>query len=166
MTTISRQVTINAPSDQVWPALADFGGVSAWNPNVKASSLTSVEQAGAGITRECQLLPVGTVQERVTEWTDGQMMSIEIVEFKNVPAMRSTVAVIRLEPIGTTTTVHVDMTYEVGLGVLGAGMNSMVMKRQFTKAVTGLLAGLKHHVETGDLVDRMSTLPTGAVIAA
>lgn len=166
MTTISRQVTIDAPSEQVWPALADFGGISAWNPNVKTSSLTSVEQTGAGITRECQLVPMGTVQERVSEWVEGEMMSVEILEFKNVPAMRSTVAVFRLEPEGPRTTVRLDMTYEVGLGALGAGMNSMVMKRQFTKAATSMMAGLKLHVETGAAVDRTATLPTDAVIAA
>lgn len=166
MTTITRHVTIDAPTEQVWSAIADFGAVAVWNPNVKASHLTSSETAGEGISRECQLLPVGTVQERVTEWIEGELMSIEIYEFKNVPAMRSANALLSLEPRGDRTMVQVQMTYEVGLGPVGAGMNSVMMKRQFTKAVTGLLAGLKHHVETGDHVDRGSKLPTAAVVAA
>lgn len=166
MTTITRNVTIDAPSEQVWPALADFGGIATWNPNVKASRLTSTQETGAGITRECRLVPVGTVQERVTEWVDGQTMSVEIFEFKNVPAMRSAVAVFNLDARGPETVVQMQLSYEVGLGALGAGMNSMMMKRQFSKAATGLLAGLKHHIETGAPVDRTSTLPTAAVTAA
>lgn len=165
MTTITRFVTIDATTEEVWPALADFGGISAWNPTVKASRLTSSIDDGEGMTRECELLPVGTVQERVTEWVEGQMMSIEIYEFRGIPAMRSSVAVLSLEPDGDRTRVRVDLTYEVGLGAIGAGMNSMVLKRQFAKALTGLLAGLKLHVETGQPVDRSSNLPTAAVAA-
>ncbi len=165
MTTITRQVTIDASVEQVWPALADFGAVATWNPNVKASRLTSEEGSGIGITRECSLVPIGTIQERVTEWTEGRMMSIEIFDFKNVPAMRRAVAVIGLEPRNGKTLATVEMNYEVGLGALGAGMNSVMMKRQFTKSLTGLLAGLKHHIETGDSVDRRSNLPTAAVAA-
>ncbi|MGI9597218.1 MAG: SRPBCC family protein [Acidimicrobiales bacterium] len=166
MTTLTRNVTIDGPVEKVWPALADFGGISTWNPNVKLSHLTSTEQAGEGITRECQLVPIGTVQERVTEWVEGRMLTVEIFEFKNVPAMRSAVAVFDLEPNGSQTNATMQLTYEVGLGAVGAGMNSMMMKRQFAKAVTGLLAGLKHYVETGNPVDRRSKIPTAAVTAA
>jgi hypothetical protein len=41
----------------------------------------------------------------------------------------------------------------------------MGMRRQFEKAVTGVLAGLKHHVETGQDVDRKTALPLTAVSA-
>lgn len=166
MTTITRVVTIDATTEEVWPALADFGGISIWNPSVKASRLTSTIDEGEGMTRECELLPVGTVQERVTEWVEGRMMSIEIYQFKGIPAMRSSVAVLSLEPDGDRSVVRVDLTYEVGLGAIGAGMNSMMLKRQFAKTIAGLLAGLKLHVETGDPVDRKSNLPTAAVSAA
>lgn len=166
MTTITRQVTVDAPSEQVWDALADFGGIAAWNPNVKKSRLTSNKTDGEGITRECQLTPMGTVQERVTEWTEGEMMTVEIFDFKNVPGMRSGLAVFNLEPNGAQTGVTMQMSYEVGLGSIGAGMNAVMMKRQFAKAVTSLLAGLKFHVETGLPVERGSDLEIDAVVAA
>lgn len=165
VTTINRSVNINATAEEVWPALADFGGIAAWNPNVKASKLTSNQQLGEGVTRECQLIPLGTVQERVTEWTEGRMMTIDIYEFRNVPAMRSSTAVIELVPDGSSTTVNMSLSYEVGLGPLGAGMNAMGMRRQFEKAVSGVLAGLKHHVETGQTVDRKTAIPMDAVSA-
>lgn len=166
MTTISRRVTIDATPEQVWPALADFGGIATWNPNVKASRLTSTQGEGTGTSRECQLTPMGTVQERIIDWNEGEMMSVEIYEFKNVPAMRSAIATFHLVPNGQGTDVSMDMDYQVGLGALGAGMNSVMMKRQFSRAVTGLLAGLKYHVETGRPVESGATLPTDTVVAA
>lgn len=166
MTSINREVTVNAPAEEVWAALADFGNVATWNPNVKKSFLTSNQTQGEGISRECQLVPMGTVQEQVTSWVEGESMTIEISEFKNVPAMRAGGADIHIRARGDQTDVHLELSYEVGLGAVGAGMNSMMLKRQFSKAATGLLAGLKHHVETGDPVQRGTSLPTKAVLAA
>lgn len=163
MTTIERSIAIDAPSAAVWSALADFGGISAWNPNVKTSRLTSAGDVGVGITRECQLTPMGTVQERVTEWVAGESMTIEIYEFKNVPGMRQGVAKLRVEPLGGQSVVHMHMRYSVGLGPIGAGMNAAVMKRQFGSSIAKLLAGLKVHVETGEPIVKSTNLPTKSV---
>lgn len=166
MTSINREVTVDAPVERVWAALADFGNIATWNPNVKKSVLTSNQAQGEGITRECQLVPMGTVQEEVTGWVEGESMTINISEFKNVPAMRAGGAEFHIRARGDQTDVHLELSYEVGLGAVGAGMNSMMLKRQFAKAATGLLAGLKHHVETGDSVERSTKIPTKAVLAA
>jgi uncharacterized membrane protein len=166
MTSINREVTVDAPADKVWADLADFGNVATWNPSVKKSFLTSTQTRGEGITRECQLVPVGTIQEQVTSWVEGESMTIEISEFKNVPGMRGGGADIHIRSRGDQTDVHLELSYEVGLGAVGAGMNSMMLKRQFSKAAAGLLAGLKHHVETGDSVQRGTRIPTEAVLVA
>ena len=163
MTTLNLSITIDASTEKVWKVLADFGGVATWNPSVKQSRLTSSSIEGAGVSRECVLAPMGTVQERVTEWTDGRLMVIEVYDHKNLPGLRSAVATIELESQGPTTLVHCRMDYAVGLGVVGAGMNAMGMRRVFTKSLGGLLAGLKHHVETGERVDGKTRLDLGAV---
>lgn len=165
MTTIQRTVTIDATPEEVWPALADFGGIVTWNPGVKASKLTSAETEGLGISRECQLAPMGKVQERVTEWVENRRLSVEIYEFKNVPGMRSAVATFELEPVGDSTKVTLRMDYSVGLGPLGAGMNTMMLKRQFGTTANQMLAGLKVHVETGEPVGKKTKLPVAAVSA-
>jgi len=109
---------------------------------------------------------MGTVQERVTDWTEGESMTIEIYEFKNVPGMRAATADVHAVPNGDKTDVHFDLSYEVGLGAVGASMNSVMLKRQFGKTATGLLAGLKHHVETGEAIDKRTKIPTNDVVAA
>ena len=163
MTTLNLSITIDAPAEEVWEALADFGGVAIWNPSVKQSRLTSSVTEGTGLSRECVLAPMGTVQERVTQWTDGRLMAIEIFDHKNLPGLRSAVATIELVPQGPTTLVQCQMDYAVGLGFVGAGMNAMGMRRLFTKSLGGLLAGLKHHVETGEPVDGKTRLDLDAV---
>lgn len=166
MTTIKRSIIIDAPASDVWPAIADFGGIATWNPNVKTSKLTSTQTEGTDITRECQLAPMGTVQERVTEWIEGRLMSVEIFEFKNVPAMRSANATFELVPMGSQTKVNLQMDYQVGFGPVGAGMNAIMMKRQFQSAATKMVAGLKLHIETGAPVAKGAQLPTSAVSVA
>lgn len=155
---------IDAPKERVWAALADFGGVSVWNPSVKQSALTSEATEGVGISRECQLAPMGTVRERVTEWDPGRLMSIEIYENDNLPGFRGGQATLGLTERGpdrTEVTCHMD--YSIGLGLLGATMNAVGMRRLFTRSLTQLLAGLKYHVETGRPVDGSVDLPLDAV---
>ena len=163
MTTIERTAIIEAPKAEVWAALADFGAISVWNPNVKASKLTSTKTHGIDITRECHLSPMGSVQERVIEWIEGEMMSIEVYQFDKIPAMRSAVATLRVEPVADATRVTVSMEYAVGLGSLGVGMNALMMKRQFGTVASKLVAGLKLFVETGQPVPPRAKLPLSAV---
>lgn len=166
MTTVTKTVTIDAPTPQVWEAVANIGSIATWNPNVKRSQLTSDQPGGLGATRECQLAPLGTVQERVTSWDEGRSLGIEIYERKNIPGLRQGDATIEIVPTGDSSHVTIELNYEVGLGALGAGMNAVGMKRRFTKAVTGMLAGLKHHVETGESVDGKTKIPVAAVAHA
>ena len=166
MTNIRQTVRIDAPAAQVWETLADFGKVATFSPTVKSSSLTSDQPGGLGATRECVLAPMGTIQERVTAWDEGRMLGIEIYDRKNVPGLRQADAIIEVEALGDKSKVTMNLDYEVGLGPIGAGMNAIALKRRFVKATAGLLAGLKHHVETGEAVDGKTDLPFEAVVLA
>lgn len=166
MTTITRSITIDAPSTEVWAALADFGNIAVFNPAVKQSKLTSDQPNGLGATRECVLAPVGVVQERITSWEEGRLMSIEIYDRKMIPGLRTAVATIELDPRGEQTGVSVTIDYAVGLGVLGASMNAVAMRGRFRKALSGMVAGLKHHVETGEAVTAKTKIPVNAVSSA
>ncbi len=166
--TISKSITITAPKDRVWRALADFGSISTWNPNVSASKLTSPQPGGLGATRQCRLAPMGIIDERIVQWDEERALGIEVYEMQKMPGMREATAAFNLSDEhvdGKQTTVVLTMGYEVGLGVLGSTMNALGMRRQFSNAATGLLAGLKHHVETGASVTGKTKLPTEAVLA-
>ncbi len=167
--TISKSITISAPKDRVWRALADFGSISTWNPNVNASKLTSPQPGGLGATRQCNLAPMGVVDEKVVQWDEERALGIEVYEMQKMPGMREATATFILsddEHAGDEQTkVELTMGYEIGLGVLGSTMNALGMRRQFSRAAIGLLAGLKHHVETGASVTGKTKLPTDEVLA-
>jgi uncharacterized protein YndB with AHSA1/START domain len=164
MSTIDLTIVIDAAPEPVWDALADFGGVSIWNPGVKESHLTSEATEGVGITRQCRLAPLGVVRERVVDWDVGRALSIEIYENDNIPGFRSALAALTLDPTGPDRTrVTCRMEYSVAGGLLGVAANTMGMRRMFTRSLSRLLAGLKYHVETGRPVDGTAGLDLGAV---
>ncbi len=165
-TKISRTVTINAPIADVWKTFADFGNVADAVPSVKTSELTSNLETGLGATRECQLAPMGVVQERITGWEEGKALEVDLYESKGVPALRSALARIDLDNLGNETQVTVTMQYTLGLGVIGKGMNALVMKRQLGASLKGLLAGYKHRIETGEIVNGKTSIPLDAVTVA
>ena len=59
------------------------------------------------------------------------------------------------------------MQFEYGMkfGFVGALMDRLMVKKQFSKAIPGILAGLKHYAETGEQVDRSIRLNMQLVTA-
>jgi ribosome-associated toxin RatA of RatAB toxin-antitoxin module len=47
-------VVVNVSSDQLWPALADLGGIQRFMPNLKSSKLLAGKPAGVGAVRACE----------------------------------------------------------------------------------------------------------------
>ena len=58
-----------------------------------------------------------------------------------------------VETDGDGTLVSVSPDYELKFGPLGVLMDKLFAGRQFRNGMAEMLAGLKHHVETGELVD-------------
>lgn len=49
-------------------------------------------------------------------------------------------------------------------GPVGALMDQAMVKPQFAKSFEGILAGLKHHCETGEMVDRTTQIDYAPVM--
>ncbi len=82
MTHIKESIRINATKDKVWELLADFGGIIKFHPGLRDSYSTSTKKGGVGASRHCDLLPAGSVEERVVEWKDGEEMLVQIFDGK------------------------------------------------------------------------------------
>ena len=167
MTTVTREVQINAPKEKVWEILADFGGIYAFNPSVPNSYLTSEQTGGVGTQRHCDLAAAGaSLEERVVEWVDGEKMVIEIYAGKKTPPFKQAFATISVRADGPNASiVRGTFDYSLKFGPIGALMDAVMVKPQFGKAWAGLFAGLKHYVETGEKVDSPKGLDFGAVQA-
>ena len=147
----------------MWEVLADFVGIYRWNPGVRHSYSTSERDHGLLATRRCELLKGDDyLDERILEWNEGESFKVEIYE-TNLPLHRNVVK-FSLETDGRGTIVTVAPDYVLKYGPVGWLMNQAVVRRKFKKGMEDLLSGLKHHIETGDLVgDRV---PDNAAAAA
>ncbi len=130
---VSRQMS--APRSAVWSVLADFPNISTWNGGVKDSHATSEATAGVGAQRHCDLAPVGTLEETIAEWVDGERMVVNIDSATKLPIERG-VATFSLGDDTTT----IDYEFEPK-GLIGR-LTAPLLARQLTKGFGGFLADL------------------------
>ena len=159
----SAQVEIEAPAEKVWDVLADFGNVSVFNPNVTESHLTADHVNGVGATRHCDLAVGGaSIEERIVDWNEGSSYTIEIYDGSRNP-FATALGTFVVEPLGDDrSAVTMTLDWKPKGGVF-AGLLGRALKGQNKKAITGVLAGLKHHVETGDPVEGRHDVDGGAI---
>jgi len=162
-TLITGKVAIDAPKQKVWDALADFGNVQAMSPNIAKSYLTSDQKSGVGMERHCDFVMMGAeVEERIVEWDEGKSLKIDIYESKKMPMVTGMEAEFILEENGDQTILTGHFQYGM-TNALGGLLNNLAMKKMNVKTWVGFLAGIKLHIETGELVDKKTVLDVSSV---
>lgn len=159
VTRFSISTTINKNSEDVWETLADFGGTYRWNPAVVESHSTSDANGGLGAERRCDLGKGQWTEERITGWEDKRSVEISIVN-SNVPISRAVVTLTMKSLDEEKTQVDLLIDYKLKFGPIGVLMDLVMVRRMYRKTMVELLAGLKHHVETGEEIG--TELPVGA----
>ena len=149
-TTVS--LRLPAPISDVWRTYADFGEVQDWSPIVARSYLTSEGVEGLGMSRHCDLLPRGTVEETIVVWE---------------PEAR---IVVRVEPAGPIAAQEITMTLEGGAKETSVRMTADIELRSeaadrgaqisdmFHTILRSTLAGLRYYLVTGESVDEGTAL--------
>ncbi len=148
----SATVEIEASAEKVWGVLADFGNVSVFNPSVTKSYSTTDAANGVGAARHCDLAVGGaTIEERIVDWNEGSSYTIEIFDGSRNPFAKA-LGTLAVEPLGEgRSLVSMSLEWKPKGGIF-SGLLGRALKGQNQKAITGVLAGLKHHVESGDPV--------------
>ncbi len=160
MSKLTHQVTINAPVDKVWEVLADFGAIDKWAPPVSKSYSTTEANGGVGAGRHCDT-SFGALKEQIVEWEEGRSFTID---GKTILPMKYARNGFSVSPAGDGTVATAWIDFQMKFGPVGALLDKLVLRRQFRKVLTQGLAGLKYHVETGEVIG--SKLPKGALEAA
>lgn len=150
MGTISNEIHIAAPVEQVWGLLADFGAAQDYNPGVRRSYAMSDANRGVGARRHCDIAG-GMLRERVISWDEGKGYTVELDDSKGVPLREMRVR-FRVAPNGDGTVFGQTMEYRAKGGLLSPVLDRMA-RRMLDKAQRGALAGLKQLAETGQKVD-------------
>ena len=161
------QVVVDAPVDQVWSALADFGNVADYSPGIISSHSTSETPTGLGATRHCSLALFGaSVEERIVGWTENEMLDIDIYESNRFPVVTNVGATFTLQPFEGGTSLEGVIHYDLKFGAIGSAMHSMSIRKQSDRGWRLFLAGIKKHVETGEVIEKDTRVPVEAVVAA
>ncbi len=150
MTRLTAETRVQASKERVWEVLADIGSVANFHPGVARSYYISEARDGVGAARRCELYPQGWIEEAVTAWRPGESYAIQMV--RSSAPFKQVAAWLDVRPIGHETQVRLTLEYSLKLGPIGLAMDWLMVRRNFTRIVPAILAGLKYHVETGRLV--------------
>jgi carbon monoxide dehydrogenase subunit G len=150
MTSLYTEITIDAPKEKIWSALADLEDVQNFSPGVAKAYYTSEKRDGLGSTRICDLFPMGKVSEEVIEFEQNSLITLAVEPLEKMPPMKDFRGSFELKESPTGVLVSMTLSYGMKLGPIGWLMNQMMVKKQFRKVLPMVLEGLKHHVETGE----------------
>ena len=164
MTTIAREVEINATKEEVWKAISSFGDICHASPGVLKSYVTSEQKEGVGATRHCDFAMMGaTAEERILEWKEGESLKIEIYELKKLPGIKTMMADFTVRAENDKTILRADLHYSMKNSFFDI-MNALMMKGMNTKNWNTVLAGHKKYIETGERVVKDTVLEIDKVI--
>ena len=148
MAEVVESQTFQLPVSVVWAALADFGAISRWAPNVDHSCLTTATAAGMGATRRVQA-GRNTVLETVTEWEPERCLAYSIDGLP--PIVRSVTNSWNLVESGAMSdaVTEVTLTTQIDTGPRPPQqMAARVLRRAFRNTSRQMLSGLDAHLQT------------------
>ncbi|WP_419946746.1 SRPBCC family protein [Candidatus Poriferisodalis sp.] len=142
MTETTSTLAIPVSAAEAWDALADFGEIVRWAPNVDHSCLLSAQPEGVGTVRRIQA-GRRTLVERVVEWVPGERLGYDI---EGLPAVvRSLQSTWHLDERGPRTVVSLTTAVDAG----SRPPQKLVAKglaRQLSKVSDQMLRGLDEHL--------------------
>lgn len=133
----------------VWSVLGDFQNVGNWAPEVTASSSLGEADNGLGAGRRCHIRGVGEVDEFVTHWEPPKRLRYSVSPIGPIRRSESDWRV-DAEPNGGTR-VSLALDYQVGLGVLGRLLNTLIIQNRVEQSIPRVLSRLRRFVEEGNV---------------
>ena len=143
--------TIHATPEQVWNLVSDLRTVQQYNPTVTSVDLLTDAAGGLGAQRRCHFADGTDVREEIIASDEGQRLRLSLSEF-SLP-MKQLESEITLAPTADgKTQVTFTIAYDMKLGLLGRAMGATVVHHQLGKATAKMVAGMAHHLATGEEV--------------
>jgi uncharacterized protein YndB with AHSA1/START domain len=141
--------TANAPKEAVWAVLDDFAGIASWSAGIQNSYTTGDTSlaTGLGAERRCELGGKKILDERISAYTPGESMTVDVWNVEGLP-LTSSVATFTVRSTGPDTSeVSIDAEAVPKLpGFLVALMRPMLSKG-ISKQFGGLLDELVTEAE-------------------
>lgn len=153
--TIKVEIKINAPADEVWKVMVgDYGRIGNFSPYIYVSEYQNGSLKGVeGAERKCYF------NEKQTQWSHEKIADLDnenyvmrniIIDAAKFPLnLDNSQAFYGVKDNGDgTSTASYEFQFRTAPAFMGA-----LAKGNFIKTLGGTLIGLKHHVETGEVVN-------------
>ncbi len=154
MPTVRTYNTINASSAKIWTVLSDFSNIQIFHPNVLDVDQLSQVDRGLGAERRCNFYGGDSAVEKIISWDDERQFFTCTVTEIAAPILDVT-AGMRVNIIDShRSEVQIEMTYVPKWGIFGKILDVLVLRMAMRSTFNKVLKGLKHHVETGELIGK------------
>ncbi len=157
----SHQREIVTGADRVWDLVTDIGGVSTWAPVVPESEWVGPVSAEVGAKRRCTFDPPTGKKWVVEAVTDvdpvNRRQVVELVEGPARPPFEKVEGITTVTPAGADRST-VTMTLRVTTRGPIQRVMAAVGRPMLVRTVRRLLAGMDHHLTTGQAVPDVKTL--------
>ena len=148
------QHKINAPAENVWKTIDDFGNVFNFHPMVKHSESINDLPTGVGAERTCHFEDGNQIEERIIDYKINKEYQVDIYDMGKFPLNKAIATLGINHDDDQETTVYFVMDFQPKFGPLGWLMAQMVMKKQFASILYKVLQGLDTHIQTGKIVGK------------
>lgn len=145
--TIEGERIIAAAPEAVWAVLSDFHHVDRWAPRVSRVVPVGESVGGLGMARRCDVRGLGRVDEVVNVWEAGRRLGYSVAPVGPIGPAQSLWA---LDPTADgVTRVILRLSYDMRFGALGKLLHGLLVGRLLSRGLSGALALLRRHVESG-----------------
>ena len=145
MRKLEERIEIKASKQAVWDVMADFGSAAKWAPDMRHSSLKGELKTGVGTHRVMRHLWGFRIEEIVTRWEECAGYSFKLV--KAPYPMRDVCETWVLQHDGNQALLAITVSYGMRLGLLGALLDSVLVRFVVARQMRLGICGLKHYVE-------------------
>lgn len=146
MTTLENQISINAPIDQIWAALANIETLEKYDPTVAGSKALTERTSGMHSKRKVNMKDgKNWFEEQITEFEPNKALTFELTACSfPVHQLKHRYS---FESDGDQTNVKQVMKYKVKYGLLGKLMDALMIKKQSDDGIKQFFSGLKNYLE-------------------
>lgn len=145
MRELTETIEIEAPLQDVWNLLADFGNAADWAPSMRESRLAGHLESGVGTRRTMRHSWGFRFEESVTEWSHGTGYSFDVLRapYPMKDVRESWV----LEGDNDRSRVTTRVAYDMGLGWSGSLLDWLLVRFIVRREMRAGLRGLKSCLE-------------------
>ena len=134
--------------------MSDFSNIQIFHPNVQDVDQLSEADRGLGSQRRCNFYGGDSAVEKIISWDDERQFFTCTVTEMAAPILDVT-AGMRVNIVDSNRSeVELEMTYVPKWGFFGKILDVLVLRMAIRSTFNKVLKGLKHHVETGDLIGK------------